>query len=119
VLNNSGNFIRADTDSRAGACGARAGVWAGDDAGAGASRISDWAGDAVSAASRAGEEWAAEIRDQKVGGRKRRVYTITGAGKKALAKAGEKVDELYEELHEERPRGWRLKRTAQRNNARS
>jgi DNA-binding PadR family transcriptional regulator len=42
---------------------------------------------------------------KKVGGRKRRVYTITGAGKKALAKAGEKVDELYEELHEERPRG--------------
>ena len=42
---------------------------------------------------------------KKVGGLKRRVYTITGAGKKALAKAGEKVDELYEELHEERPRG--------------
>jgi DNA-binding PadR family transcriptional regulator len=42
---------------------------------------------------------------KKVRGRKRRVYTITGAGKKALAKAGEKVDELYEELHEERPRG--------------
>ena len=42
---------------------------------------------------------------KKVGGRKRRVYTITAAGKKALARAQEKVDELYEELHEERPRG--------------
>jgi DNA-binding PadR family transcriptional regulator len=39
-----------------------------------------------------------------VGGRRRRVYRITSAGRKALAKASEKVDELHEELHEERPR---------------
>lgn len=39
-----------------------------------------------------------------VAGRRRRVYRITSAGKKALAKATEKVDELHEELHEERPR---------------
>ena len=36
--------------------------------------------------------------------RKRRVYTITKAGRKALAKAQEKVDELHHELHEELPR---------------
>ncbi|HXR37952.1 MAG TPA: PadR family transcriptional regulator [Terracidiphilus sp.] len=36
--------------------------------------------------------------------RKRRIYKITGAGKKALARASVKVDELHEELHEERPR---------------
>ncbi len=42
------------------------------------------------------------------GGRRRRVYRITSAGKKALAKATEKVDELHEELHEERPRGMRV-----------
>ncbi|MGA2050499.1 MAG: PadR family transcriptional regulator [Terracidiphilus sp.] len=35
-----------------------------------------------------------------VAGRKRRVYTITSAGKKALARATEKVDELHQELHE-------------------
>jgi DNA-binding PadR family transcriptional regulator len=41
---------------------------------------------------------------EKVEGRKRRVYKITAAGKKALEKARAKVDELYNELHEERPR---------------
>jgi DNA-binding PadR family transcriptional regulator len=39
-----------------------------------------------------------------VEGRKRRVYRITGAGRKALARASEKVDELHHELHEEHPR---------------
>jgi DNA-binding PadR family transcriptional regulator len=39
-----------------------------------------------------------------VAGRKRRVYRITRAGKEALAKASMKVDELYNELHEEQPR---------------
>ena len=39
-----------------------------------------------------------------VGGRRRRVYKLTKAGKKALEQAREKVDELHEELHEERPR---------------
>jgi len=39
-----------------------------------------------------------------VKGRKRRVYKITGEGKKALARASEKVDELHRELHEEHPR---------------
>jgi PadR family transcriptional regulator, regulatory protein PadR len=39
-----------------------------------------------------------------VAGRKRRVYTITGAGRKALDRAREKVDELHDELHEEHPR---------------
>lgn len=39
-----------------------------------------------------------------VDGRKRRVYKITSAGKKALAKASVKVDELHRELHEEHPR---------------
>ncbi len=33
-------------------------------------------------------------------GRRRRVYTITSAGRKALEKAGDKVDELHHELHE-------------------
>lgn len=37
-------------------------------------------------------------------GRRRRVYTITAAGRKALEKAKSKVDELHHELHEERPR---------------
>jgi PadR family transcriptional regulator, regulatory protein PadR len=41
---------------------------------------------------------------QLVAARKRRVYKITRAGKKALAKASVKVDELHRELHEERPR---------------
>ena len=39
-----------------------------------------------------------------VTGRRRRVYTITAAGKKALEKARVKVDELHEELHEKHPR---------------
>ena len=39
-----------------------------------------------------------------VDGRKRRVYRITKEGRKALARASEKVDELHHELHEERPR---------------
>ena len=39
-----------------------------------------------------------------VAGRKRRVYKITSAGKKALDKARSKVDELHHELHEEHPR---------------
>jgi DNA-binding PadR family transcriptional regulator len=39
-----------------------------------------------------------------VGGRKRRVYKITSAGKKALGKARIKVGELHHELHEEHPR---------------
>lgn len=39
-----------------------------------------------------------------VAGRQRRVYCITSAGRKALARATEKVDELHHELHEERPR---------------
>jgi DNA-binding PadR family transcriptional regulator len=39
-----------------------------------------------------------------VAGRRRRVYRITPAGRKALDKARVKVDELYNELHEESPR---------------
>ncbi len=39
-----------------------------------------------------------------VDGRRRRVYTLTKAGKKALEQASVKVDELHEELHEEHPR---------------
>lgn len=41
--------------------------------------------------------------DHAEGGR-RRIYTITAAGKKALEKAKEKVDELHNELHEKKPR---------------
>jgi PadR family transcriptional regulator, regulatory protein PadR len=37
-------------------------------------------------------------------GRRRRVYRITAAGRRALEKARVKVDELYHELHEEHPR---------------
>jgi PadR family transcriptional regulator, regulatory protein PadR len=37
-------------------------------------------------------------------GRRRRVYRITAAGKRALSQAREKVDELHRELHEEHPR---------------
>jgi DNA-binding PadR family transcriptional regulator len=36
-------------------------------------------------------------------GRRRRLYRITPAGKRALDKAKDKVDELYEELHEDHP----------------
>ncbi|MBW4027680.1 MAG: helix-turn-helix transcriptional regulator [Acidobacteria bacterium] len=39
-----------------------------------------------------------------VEGRRRRVYKITSAGRKALEKATVKVDELHHELHEEYPR---------------
>lgn len=35
---------------------------------------------------------------------RRRMYRITAAGRKALVRATEKVDELYHELHEEHPR---------------
>jgi PadR family transcriptional regulator, regulatory protein PadR len=41
---------------------------------------------------------------KNVDGRKRRVYRITPAGKKALSKARAKVDELHHELHEDPPR---------------
>jgi PadR family transcriptional regulator, regulatory protein PadR len=37
-------------------------------------------------------------------GDRRKMYRITAAGRKALARAKEKVDELYEELHEAHPR---------------
>lgn len=40
----------------------------------------------------------------RVEGRRRRLYKITPAGKRALKKAEAKVDELYDELHEEHPR---------------
>jgi DNA-binding PadR family transcriptional regulator len=40
---------------------------------------------------------------QGAGGR-RKMYRITAAGRKALARAKEKVDELYRELHEAHPR---------------
>lgn len=40
----------------------------------------------------------------RIEGRRRRLYKITPAGKRALLKAQEKVDELYEELHEVHPR---------------
>jgi PadR family transcriptional regulator, regulatory protein PadR len=40
----------------------------------------------------------------RIEGRRRRIYKITAAGGRALAKAREKVDELYDELHEEHPR---------------
>ena len=39
-----------------------------------------------------------------VQGRKRRVYKITAAGKKALESATTKVEELHHELHEDHPR---------------
>jgi DNA-binding PadR family transcriptional regulator len=41
---------------------------------------------------------------QRVEGHRRRLYRITPAGKRALEKAREKVDELYHELHEASPR---------------
>ena len=37
-------------------------------------------------------------------GGRRRMYRITAAGRRALARAKEKVDELHHELHEARPR---------------
>jgi len=53
-----------------------------------------------------GMERAGLLRSEtrNVAGRRRRLYTITAAGKRALAKARRKVDELHHELHEERPR---------------
>jgi PadR family transcriptional regulator PadR len=41
---------------------------------------------------------------KNVTGRRRRVYRITAAGRKALGKARVMVDELHRELHEEHPR---------------
>jgi DNA-binding PadR family transcriptional regulator len=41
---------------------------------------------------------------KNVEGRRRRVYRITAAGKKALERAKLKVDELHQELHEDQPR---------------
>jgi DNA-binding PadR family transcriptional regulator len=41
---------------------------------------------------------------RNVTGRRRRVYRITAAGRKALEKAKVMVDELHHELHEEHPR---------------
>lgn len=41
---------------------------------------------------------------KKVQGRRRRVYKVTTAGRKALDKARPKVDELHHELHEDQPR---------------
>lgn len=41
---------------------------------------------------------------KNVTGRQRRLYKITGVGKKALKKAKTLVDELHHELHEEHPR---------------
>ena len=43
-------------------------------------------------------------RIDKVDGGRRRVYRITPAGRRALEKAKEKVDELHHELHEKHPR---------------
>jgi PadR family transcriptional regulator PadR len=40
----------------------------------------------------------------RTSGRGRRVYRITSRGRKALAGAGAKVDELYHEMHEAHPR---------------
>jgi DNA-binding PadR family transcriptional regulator len=41
---------------------------------------------------------------KEVGRRKRRVYTITAIGRKALSEAKTKVDELHNEIHESHPR---------------
>ena len=41
---------------------------------------------------------------RNVTGRRRRVYRITAAGRKALGKGRVMVDELHHELHEEHPR---------------
>ena len=40
---------------------------------------------------------------KNVTGRRRRVYTITAFGRRTLAKARVRVDELHHELHEEPP----------------
>lgn len=44
---------------------------------------------------------------KNVGGRRRRVYRITAAGRKALEKARVKVDELHHELYEKPPQSLR------------
>ena len=41
---------------------------------------------------------------QNVDGRRRRVYSVTTSGRRALNNARTKVDELHHELHEEPPR---------------
>jgi len=41
---------------------------------------------------------------KNVDGRRRRIYTITASGRRALRNAMAKVDELHHELHEEAPR---------------
>jgi DNA-binding PadR family transcriptional regulator len=41
---------------------------------------------------------------QQGAGDRRRMYGISAAGRKALARAKKKVDELYRELHEAHPR---------------
>jgi PadR family transcriptional regulator PadR len=41
---------------------------------------------------------------KNVGGHSRRVYKITSAGRKALDKARDKVDEMHHEFHEKHPR---------------
>jgi DNA-binding PadR family transcriptional regulator len=41
---------------------------------------------------------------KNVDGRRRRVYTITASGRRALNNARIKVDELHHELHEDPPR---------------
>lgn len=41
---------------------------------------------------------------REVAADRRRMLRITAAGRKALARAREKVDELYRELHEKHPR---------------
>lgn len=41
---------------------------------------------------------------KNIGGRRRRIYRITGSGRSALNQAREKVDELHHELHEKHPR---------------
>jgi len=53
-----------------------------------------------------GMERAGLLRSERkiVQGRKRRVYKMTAAGKKALESAKAKVDELHHELHEDHPR---------------
>ena len=40
---------------------------------------------------------------KNVNGRRRRIYVITASGRRALAHARLKVDELHHELHEEPP----------------
>jgi PadR family transcriptional regulator PadR len=51
----------------------------------------------------------------RVDGRRRRIYTITPAGKRALDKARSKVDELHRELHEAHPRRLNRKQNREEN----